>query len=391
MAVICALVSLPTSLAAQDAPPPSPELQRIRLGSYPAYTRIVLDLEAAVAFDHSLVKGPDRILIELKNARTGKEITARIYEIGDGIVQKINLHETDGGSLAVEIYPARMRHYNIQEIPNPSRLVVDVYGERLQTARLNPAPQDASPEPGTTPPSQPSKVIQDFAIRATVDTVVIDPGHGGKDPGAIGHTGLQEKDVVLDIATRLRRLLTEKLKKKVIMTRDSDVFIPLARRTEIANEQQADLFVSIHANASPRRSTNGIEVYLFGEASDRRAAETAARENASLEKEDSTLQAIMKSLSLDYKLNESIEFAHMTRQSFVDTLGRRYRFNDLGVKTAPFFVLVRANMPSILAEVSFITNPVEEKRLRSRTYRQKIAESLYEGIRDYISSSEVKS
>ncbi len=390
-ALVCVLLPFHSADAQESKQEPA-QIVRLRIGSHPTFTRLVFDVEDPVTVSHNLVKGPTRVLVDFKNARIGSEIAATSFDVGDGIIQKIVFHSNDAGGVSVEVFSQRITHYNVQDIPDPRRIVIDVYGKRQAVARLKPA-GDAEPKPPSpTSLPAPSKQANGVPIRGTFQTIVIDAGHGGKDPGAIGRSGLEEKDVVLDIARRLRTLLVKNLGRTVVMTRDSDVFIPLGRRTQIANENNADLFVSIHANASPRRSTSGIEVYLFGEASDRRAAETAARENASLgEGEDSTLDAIMKSLTLDYKLNESITFAHLTRKSFKDTLGRRYRFTDLGVKTAPFFVLVRANMPSILAEVSFITNSVEERRLKSAAYRQKIAESLFDGIRDYIASSQITS
>jgi N-acetylmuramoyl-L-alanine amidase len=225
-----------------------------------------------------------------------------------------------------------------------------------------------------------------------INTIVIDPGHGGKDPGAIGKSGLMEKDVVLDIALKLRNLLEKQLSKRVILTRESDVFIPLDERTLIANAKKADLFISIHTNSSPKKKTRGVEIYLVGQSTDRTAMATAARENSASERAMSDLEVILNDLLENTKIDESLELAHTTRRSFLKTVGAHYNHTvDLGVKRAPFYVLINANMPSILAEVAFISNPTEEQRLSNETYRQRIAEALFEGIRDYIASIKVAS
>ncbi|MBI4715481.1 MAG: N-acetylmuramoyl-L-alanine amidase [Nitrospirae bacterium] len=215
----------------------------------------------------------------------------------------------------------------------------------------------------------------------------MDPGHGGEDPGAVGRNGLQEKEVVLDVALRLKELLETRLGKKVIMTRDRDVFIPLKERTEIANRRGADLFLSVHANASPRKEARGIETYLLGRSSNPEAMLTALRENGiSPETTTGDLETILVDLLNAVKKEESLRFAHYVQNSLIDTLHPRYPVVDLGVKQAPFYVLVNAAMPSILAEISFVSNPEEEKRLGDPAYRQQVAEALLAGVEKYIST-----
>jgi N-acetylmuramoyl-L-alanine amidase len=221
-----------------------------------------------------------------------------------------------------------------------------------------------------------------------VNTIVLDPGHGGKDPGAIGKKGLMEKDVVLDIAKRLKKLLVEKADKKVYLTREDDTFIRLDQRPAIASGKGADLFISIHVNSNTKRSSRGIETYTLNFSSDKWAAKTAARENMASENSISGLEKTLRDLLAQGNNEISLELAHSVQKQLVKTLKTDYsKIDDLGVKGAPFIVLMNSRVASILAEVSFISNPDEEKRLRTPEYRQKIAEGLYEGIKRYISSS----
>ena len=224
------------------------------------------------------------------------------------------------------------------------------------------------------------------ALGLKVGKVVIDPGHGGHDTGTIGPTGLREKDVVLDVALRLRRLIERRLGSEVIMTRHGDTFIPLEERTAIANEKAADLFISIHANASRDSSARGIETYYLNFTSDPSALALAARENATSQESVHQLSKLIQKIALSEKIDESRQFAGIVDHSMVRQLARQgVREPNRGVKKAPFVVLIGANMPSILAEISFLTNPTDERLLRKATYRQKIAEALYAGVAQYVS------
>ena len=217
-----------------------------------------------------------------------------------------------------------------------------------------------------------------------VQTVVLDPGHGGHDTGTIGSNGLLEKDLVLDVAKRLGKLLESRLGAEVVYTRQDDTFIPLETRTAIANRERADLFISIHANSSHDSDARGVETYYLNFTSSPEALEVAARENAVSEKSIHELQDLVKKIALKEKIEESREFAANVQQSLFTTLaGRGVR--NRGVKKAPFIVLIGANMPSILAEISFVSNPTDAKRLKTSDYRQKIAEALYRGVAKYVS------
>jgi N-acetylmuramoyl-L-alanine amidase len=277
--------------------------------------------------------------------------------------------------------------------------------QQAETASLKPPKTPlASGETGTTSletsPAKPAPVLPKAAaptesgsrtltrvLGLKIGRIVIDPGHGGHDTGTIGPTGLQEKDVVLDVGLRLKKLLEHKVGCDVVMTRSDDTFIPLEERTAIANEKGADLFISIHANASRDRSARGIETYYLNFTSSPDALEVAARENATSQESVHELQDLIKKIAMTEKIEESEEFARqLQKEVYRRTTQLSGKQRDRGVKKAPFVVLIGANMPSVLAEISFLTNPRDEKSLRRSDYRQKIAEALYQGILDYVNN-----
>jgi len=214
--------------------------------------------------------------------------------------------------------------------------------------------------------------------------VVIDPGHGGHDPGTIGPRGLQEKDLVLDVALRLERLVRRELATEVILTRSTDVFIPLEERTAIANSKGADIFVSIHANAARNSKARGIETYILSFARSPHAEAVAARENAISTATLKDLQNLVKAITLNSKIDESRDLAHSIQENLVSAVREEHGVPDRGVHTAPFYVLIGANMPAVLAELGFVSHPEDEKRLRTPEYREVLARSLLQGLRSYL-------
>ena len=225
------------------------------------------------------------------------------------------------------------------------------------------------------------------ALGLKINKIVVDAGHGGHDTGTIGPNGLMEKELVLDVALRLGKLLETRVGADVVYTRDDDTFIPLETRTAIANQNQADLFISVHANSSRDTSARGVETYYLNFTSDPAALDVAARENAVSQKSIYELQDLVKKITMKEKIDESRELASDVEGSLATGLSTKsVVMRNRGVKKAPFIVLIGANMPSILAEISFLSNPVDEKKLRTSDYRQKIAESLYKGISKYVSS-----
>ena len=217
--------------------------------------------------------------------------------------------------------------------------------------------------------------------------VVIDAGHGGHDTGTIGPNGLMEKDLVLDVALRLGKLITQQLGAEVVYTRSGDVFIPLEQRTKIANNERADLFISIHANSSPEPSATGVETFFFNLNADRVSLDLATRENATSLSSISDLNDLLHKAVLENKLEESREFAQKVQSALWTTsLKINSRSRDRGVRQAPFVVLIGASMPSILAEIGFVSNPHDERLLKRADQRQKIAEALLKGISQYAST-----
>ncbi|MGI4830512.1 MAG: N-acetylmuramoyl-L-alanine amidase [Janthinobacterium lividum] len=243
--------------------------------------------------------------------------------------------------------------------------------------------ESASP---TTPPP-PTADGQSTLMRALglkIGRIVIDAGHGGHDSGTLGPDGVEEKDVVLDVALRLGRLLHDRLGAEVVYTRADDTFVPLETRTAIANKAQADLFVSVHANSSQDPSARGVEVYYLNFTSDPEAMQVASRENAVSSQRVNQLSDLVKKIALKDKIDESRELAADVDQSLYAGLKKgNGGLKDRGVKKAPFVVLIGANMPSILAEISFVTNPEDEAKLDTPEYRERVAESLYGGIARY--------
>jgi N-acetylmuramoyl-L-alanine amidase len=242
----------------------------------------------------------------------------------------------------------------------------------------------------TTHTAAPTATGERSLIRALglkIGKIVVDAGHGGHDTGTIGPNGLQEKDVVLDVALKLGKLLENKLGAEVVYTRDDDTFIPLETRTAIANKEQADLFISIHANSSSDSSARGVETYYLNFTTRTDALEVAARENAVSEQSIHELQDLVKKIALKEKIGESREFAADVQHSLYAGLSAKSpSLRNRGVKKAPFVVLIGANMPSILAEIAFVSNPEDAKKLKTNDYRQRIAESLYKGVAKYVNS-----
>ena len=356
----------------------------VRSWNYINYTRVVLDTDREVRYKQSLLSNPGEAVILLCYAVLTDEVKARLSRAALVLPKQINLTESPPGNLSVRIPLKEVQRYKVLPLSSPDRLVVDLF------MRPEAPPRHAAREESSS--SDNSKIVKVLPAGAgiAIKTIVLDAGHGGKDPGAIGMNGLTEKEVALDIALRLRTLIQQQLGKTVIMTRDTDNFIPLEDRTLLANAKRADLFVSIHTNSHPKRTTQGVEIFLLGQSSDRRALAVAARENNTPEKSmdnlERVLQTIQHDLIRDYNIEESLKFAHETRDAFIARLKDPYGTVDLGVKRAPFYVLLNANMPGILAEVSFISNPAEEQRLRSDEYRQAIAQALLEGIKAYMAS-----
>ena len=344
--------------------------------------RLIFDLGRPVQYTQQRVSNPDQVVINLANAILSKTAKRKLDE--HMLPTEIEIKQMGARRVQVTLNMEDMTGLKLQSLRKPYRLLL-VYAPKQNS------PPVAQPKITLPPVIRQSTEVQRQA-RLDIDTIILDPGHGGKDPGAIGRSGLMEKEVVLDVALRLRELLKERLGKKALMTRATDVFIELDDRAKFANAQKADLFVSIHINSHPSPNVRGIELYHFGIASDRRAMQVAARENGdTIDHARDLVDLIKADLALSKRIEESQNLAWETKLAIVNLVGTAYNLDDHGVKTAPFYVLRYTAMPSILAELSFISNSSDEKLLRASSYRQKMAEALFEGIRNYLNSAQVAS
>jgi N-acetylmuramoyl-L-alanine amidase len=352
-------------------------VKKIRFASYKNHTRIVVDLTGSVEFTQNRLFNPDRLYFDLKECLLSKKSGSSLA-INDKVLKSVRVAQYKKGQVRVVFDIKELDHFTAFMLENPHRLVVDVYAQMGDASRSSTKLEDKR-----------------YAIEKQLNkikTIVIDPGHGGKDPGAIGPRGLKEKDITLSVAKRLGKILKSRYSANVIYTRSKDTFVPLNERTEVANSKRADLFISIHTNASRKRGARGVETYFLNWTNNREAMRVAARENKisikKMEKMQNELQFILQDLARKNKNEESMRLAHSVQNSMISSLKKSYRkIENLGVKYAPFYVLVGAGMPSVLVEVSFISNREEEKRLASSRYKDKIAEAIAKGIDSYISQS----
>ncbi len=371
-------------VSSRQAKPHGPVVvQDVRVQSNAETTRLVFDLQRHVQVQQRREQHPDRLILELQNARLSAQATHRLA--GRAMPASVSVRQITPNShskeRAVRVTVTDVADYKVSPLSKPPRLVVEVVARK---DRSEPAPAAALNHPAAqaAEPPSPSKAP---AARNGVKLIVIDPGHGGKDPGAVGHGGLEEKRITLRVGFLLRDLIAQQLKKPVLMTRDRDVFVELDDRAKFANSKDADLFVSIHVNSHPQRSTKGLEIYHFGEASDRRALEVAARENGTPISETGVgWQLLVADLLTTKKIQDSLELAWHTKEAVVNRLKEGYDVDDHGVKTAPFYVLRFTSMSSILAEIAFISNPGEEKLMQTDAFLTRTAEGILDGIRSYL-------
>lgn len=369
----------------------------VRFWSGGAYTRVVIDMDRQLAYRTSELKNPDRLFFDMEKARLGDGVKQEPLTINDGILKQVRLSQHDPDTVRIVLDLASLKNYRAFPLKSHDRLVIDINGD-LSGPASRPANGETDTgargdrlkdHPGAGKEEDDSgndklSLSEQYGLK--VKTIAIDAGHGGHDPGAIGKRGLKEKDVTLDIAKRLAVLVKERLKCNVVMTRDRDTFVDLDARPAIAMTKKADLFVSVHINANRKRKARGIETYIQGlKASDRDSMATAARENAMTSRKLSELEDILKGLAMGSNDDDSIELAHAVQTSLVGNLKPvQPHVADLGVKRAFFYVLINTEMPSILAECGFISNPDEEKLLRKPEYRQRLAEALFQGIKKYV-------
>jgi N-acetylmuramoyl-L-alanine amidase len=382
-------------------------VKRVRIAQFkPGRARLVIDTKGHASYEATLEPNPTRLVVDVRRDDTH---TARA-DSAAASARDVSATKSDADSdsetklvTAVERSSAPPDAANAQSpSTGPKKVIVEADDDH---ASANPVSNGRHTSRGAARnakgasakevasarnlrEAQPTSdgdrsLIRTLGLR--IGKIVIDPGHGGHDTGTIGPHGLLEKDLVLDVSKRLARLLERRLGAEVVLTRHDDTFVPLETRTAIANQEQADLFVSIHANSSHDPDARGVETYYLNFTSSPEALEVAARENAASDKSIHELQDLVKKIALKEKIEESREFATDVQESLHAGLAvRNPGERDRGVKKAPFIVLIGANMPSILTEISFVSNPHDERRLRTAAYRQRIAESIYRGIAHYV-------
>jgi N-acetylmuramoyl-L-alanine amidase len=360
------------------------QVNGLRFWSNPRYTRVVIDADKDTIFtyrelreDPSIGK-PQRIYIDVHNSRLGKNLQ-KVVPINDNLLSDARAGQYSKDTVRVVIDIKSSKTFKIFSLKNPFRVVLDVWGVEKESVAKIPTQKDAEGKK-----LQPSAIVKQLALG--VRRVVIDPGHGGKDYGAPGYIkGVHEKKVVLEIAKMLRQMIRDQIRCDVVLTRNSDKYLSLEERTAIANTQNADLFISIHTNASRNRRAHGIETYILNLATDDEAIRVAAMENATSAKNISDLDSILQDLMNNAKVSESTRLGSYVQQSMSGRLKKKYKnIRSKGVKQAPFYVLLGAEMPSILIETSFISNPQECKRLVNKNYRKHMCQGIVDGIKRYI-------
>jgi N-acetylmuramoyl-L-alanine amidase len=418
----------PTPAAPRPAPPASPAaapsgpvtLRAIRREVLPETLRITLELDREVWFYEERLEGPPRVFVDLSNTRAAEDLRDATIPFPDGVVKQVRVGRQLNSRTRVVLDLNGAGSHSVYTMYNPFRVVIDLQRSGSAPAAVAPlparptAPDSArapvilaasvsasssplvppparaaavEPRPAPTAPSQNSNGTFSLArqLGLGITRVVIDPGHGGHDPGARGN-GIAEAALVLDVATRLEALL-KKQNVEVVLTRREDTFVALEERTALANKSDADLFLSIHANTNRTQSVRGVETYFLNFASNPEAEAIAARENAGSARSMRHLPDIVQAITMNNKLDESRDFATIVQSTLYQQLRRTNKtLKNLGVKQAPFMVLVGARMPSVLAEISFMSNRAEATLLKTERYKQQIAEALSAGVMRYQSA-----
>src|ERR1700688_3616261 len=449
--VAAAEAALPKDESSDALPPPPtashsvgiPRLRRIRSAVTEDATRVTIDLEDVVHYNSGRLENPERIFFDLREARLSFEVAREVARenanIDGDVLTAIRVAQNHAGVVRIVLNVNRVKEYVASVSPNPPQLLIDLYRKQpppaiLKIARashnssnihettdsrgaeagniesdgdgrsdtLVRASQPAATlkiskttsksdldQPAIAPqPTHDGQSTLTRALGLKIGRIVIDAGHGGHDTGTIGPTGLMEKDLCLDVALRLSKIIKQRLPgAEVVFTRSDDSFIPLEERTAIANEAHADLFISIHANSSQDHGARGIETYYLNLKGSPEAMEVAARENAVANVGIHDLEDLVKKIARNEKIDESREFAEDIQASLSQRVQKANKtVKNRGVRKAPFVVLIGADMPSILTEISFLSNPADEQLLKKPEYRQRMAEGLYQGVASYLES-----
>jgi N-acetylmuramoyl-L-alanine amidase len=420
--------TLPPLSTSSPSPAGIPRLRRIRSVTSSDATRVTIDLEEVVQFASGRLSNPDRIFFDLHEARVPAEVARETVNVEGELLSAVRVAQNHAGVVRIVLDVHGVKDYTASISENPPQLLIDLFKKSLppgtaRTAKSNTdratsedsdrtplgSPQTASNKTvglavktsrsgsvnselvGSLTTPQPTHEGQSTLTRALglkIGRIVIDAGHGGHDTGTIGPTGLMEKDLCLDVALRLGKIVKQRLPgAEVVFTRADDSFIPLEERTAIANDAHADLFISIHANSSQDHGARGIETYYLNLKGSPEAMEVAARENAVSNVGIHDLEDLVKKIARNEKIDESREFAEDIQTSLSQRVQKTSKtVKNRGVRKAPFVVLIGADMPSILTEISFLSNPADEQLLKKPEHRQRVAEGLYQGVASYLGS-----
>jgi N-acetylmuramoyl-L-alanine amidase len=390
----------PAASPARALPPDARmEVYDLRHYTHPNFTRIVVDVSGLREYTYDELHSPDRISINIYQAKLNPILVGAVITPNCDYLGRVRIAQRDAITvrLVVDLSFDRIQSYRVYYLPDPFRIVLDIYPKGatdVPPTATAPGKAKSAPTPAVeAAPARPPEptlsgqytVARQLGLDAR--TIVIDPGHGGTDPGCLGLAGQKEKDIVLDISLRLKKLLTD-AGLNAVLTRETDIFIKVENRNILANNLHADLFVSIHANASFNRQRAGVETYFLNLSPDPSVIEVAARENATSTETLSHIKDILEKIIIkNNKAPESRDLAQKIQKNLVQYLSKTYGgVKDLGAKGGPFWVLIGSSVPSVLVEVSHLSNSAEEARLKNETYRQRIAEGIARGILAYRQS-----
>ena len=388
-----------TTGESSDAATGGGRLTAIRYWSNPGYTRVVLDVSRETGFTAHFL-GPDpsegnhpRLYVDIEKTTLDDSLQDPTV-VDDGLLRQIRTGRPQAETARVVLDLGSVGDYKVFPLNDPWRIVIDIAGDKaVPELKRNETTITALPDSGgdaigkvldQAPKNKQPLHIPSAPSSNGLRRIVVDAGHGGKDPGAIGPSGIMEKDVTLGLARELARELTRQIGCEVVLTRSKDVYLPLEERTAIANKVGADLFISLHANANRNAKAYGIETYYLNFSKNDKAAAVVARENGTTLKQVTDLELILFDLMANAKINESSRLATVIQDNLVQHVSKKYsNIRDLGVRQGPFYVLLGATMPSVLVETAFISHPREEKRLASNAYQKSAANAIALAIKEY--------
>ena len=394
--VIFILAASLVSLGAKSQQDQRAEIINLRYYTHPAFTRIVLDIGKLREYTYGELQQPGRIFLDVLQAKLNPILESQSYPVKTDYLSQIIVFQKTPSTvrIVVDLDFLKVKSYRAWHLFDPFRILIDIYPRQASEAS-GPKTEPSQPtgvKPPAYPPSKPPDPLPSGYSMARqlglgVRTIVLDPGHGGSDPGCIGKSGLEEKAITLDVALALKKMLVEKAGLNVILARESDIKVPLESRSVIANQKRADLFVSIHVNAHRDRKREGVETFFLNFSPDPAVVELAARENATSTKNIGQMKDIIQKIAQNSKVDESRGLADRIQKNLLQSLAAANpRVKDLGVKGAPFWVLIGSEMPSVLVEISHLSNPGEEARLKTAGYRELAVQGIYQGIMEYIRS-----